>query len=417
MSKKFYQLTRLGRIAQLAAHKVLSPIDTAFFANHTGLTQERAGQLVENQLTTFALPEGIARNLLVNGHLHQVPMVTEEPSVIAAASNGVRLAIQGGGFMVTQPRRLLTGQIVLTEVADVAALSAKITKLKTTLLQVADAAHPSLKRRGGGAKWLNVRELSAHDLSVDLTVDVQQAMGANMLNTMLEAVGAYLQQELAVTVLMSILSNYAPDSIVTATVEIPFSALKTTDFAGNVVAAKIAAASRIAQLDPYRAVTHNKGIMNGVSAAVLAFGNDSRAIESGAHAYAVKDGQYRGLSQWQVVADGLSGELTLPLPIGFVGGATKLLPAVLPNQRLADVHSAEELMQVICALGLAQNLAALKALVTTGIQQGHMALQAKSLAVNAGARPEEVPALVNALQQATTLDLVTAQQLLVQLRK
>ena len=417
LAKKFYQLNRLQRIAYLVKNKMLTLRDAAFFTNHTGLTQERAGQLVENQLTTFALPEGIARNVLVNGKLHQVPMVTEEPSVIAAASNGARLAAFGGGFTATQPQRLLIGQIVLTEVLDIATITAQITDQEAQLLQVADQAHPSLKKRGGGARWLRVRQLSTQELSIDLAVDVQQAMGANMLNSMLEAVADYLQTKLALTPLMSILSNYIPESTVTATVAIPVAVLATATISGATVAAKIVAASHIAQIDPYRAVTHNKGIMNGIDAVVLAFGNDFRAIEAGVHAYAAHDGQYRGLSHWQVNGAELRGELTLPLPVGFVGGATKLLPAVLPNQRLAAVDSAEELMQVICALGLAQNLAALKALVTTGIQQGHMLLQAKSLAVTAGAQPNEVTAVVAALQQATTMDLATAKRLLVQLRQ
>ncbi|MFC6171448.1 hydroxymethylglutaryl-CoA reductase, degradative [Loigolactobacillus jiayinensis] len=417
MPKKFYQLTRLQRIATLLAHKLLSVTDAHFFANNTGLTQERANQLVENQLTTFALPEGLARNLLVNGKLHQVPMVTEEPSVIAAASNGARLAATGGGFRTSQPQRLLLGQIILTDIVDVAATTAMITAHEAELLQVANAAHPSLQQRGGGARWLRVRQLSERELSLDLAVDVQQAMGANMLNTMLEAVATTLQAKWTMPILMSILSNYATESTVTATVDIPITVLATPQFTGISVAKKIAAASHIAQIDPYRAVTHNKGIMNGVDAAVLAFGNDCRVIESGAHAYAARDGQYRGLSQWQVVADQLHGELTLPLPLGFVGGATRLLPAVQPNQRLATVESAQELMQVICALGLAQNLAALKALVTTGIQQGHMRLQAKSLAVTAGAQTAEVAPLIVALQQAPTLDLATAQKLLTKLRQ
>ncbi|MFD0897785.1 hydroxymethylglutaryl-CoA reductase, degradative [Loigolactobacillus binensis] len=417
MSKKFYQLKRLQRIAALVSHKLLTPRDAAFFANHTGLTQERADQLVENQLTTFALPEGLARHLIVNGKTYQVPMVTEEPSVIAAASNGARLAALGGGFTASQPQRILTGQIILAQVTDVAALTAKITAQENDLLQIANAAHPSLQQRGGGARWLRLRQLSEHDLSVDLGVDVQQAMGANMLNTMLEAVAQQLQDRLAAPVLMSILSNYATASLVTVTGAIPVAGLASGQFTGAEVAQRIAAASRIAQLDPYRAVTHNKGIMNGVDAAVLAFGNDFRAIESGAHAYAARDGQYRGLSQWQVDAATLRGQLTLPLPVGFVGGATKLLPAVLPNQRLAAISSAEELMQVIAALGLAQNLAALKALVTTGIQQGHMALQAKSLAVTAGAQPDEVGPLVAALKHASTLDLETTKKLLAALRQ
>lgn len=417
MPKKFYQLSRLERIAALKAEKTLSSSDAAFFRAGKSLTQQRAGQLIENQLTTFSLPEGVVRQLLVNGKVHQVPLVTEEPSVIAAASNGAKLAAAGGGFTTNQPQRLLIGQIIVVDIADMKKLQLQLEQNQASLLKIANAAHPSLQQRGGGAKWLRLRPLSQQELSLDLAVDVQQAMGANMVNTMLEAVAAELRQRLQLTILMSILSNHGPDNLVTAKVALPVSALTTGKTAGALVANKIAAASRIAQLDPYRAVTHNKGIMNGISAAALAFGNDFRAIEAAAHAYAVRDGQYRGLSQWQVEAETLQGKLTLPLPVGFVGGATKALPAVKPNQRLAHIDSAEELMQVLCALGLAQNLAALKALVTTGIQQGHMALQVKSLAISAGAQTDEVLPLSNALKRAQAFDLKTAKRLLQKMRQ
>lgn len=417
MPKKFYQLSRLERLAALQTEKTLTTGDAAFFRAGKSLTQQRAGQLIENQLTTFSLPEGMARQLLVNGKYYQGPMVTEEPSVIAAASNGAKLAVAGGGFTTNQPQRLLIGQIIIIDIADMKKMQLQLKKSKTALLKIANAAHPSLQQRGGGAKWLRLRPLSQQELSLDLVVDVQQAMGANMVNTMLEAVAAELRPHLQATILMSILSNHGPDNLVTAKVALPLEALSTAKINGTLVASKIAAASRIAQLDPYRAVTHNKGIMNGITAAALAFGNDFRAIESAAHAFAVRNGQYRGLSQWQVRAKTLQGELTLPLPVGFVGGATKALPAVKPNQRLAHIDSAEELMQVLCALGLAQNLAALKALVTTGIQQGHMALQVKSLAISAGASTDEVLPLSNALKHAEALDLTTAKQLLHALRQ
>ena len=232
-------------------------------------------------------------------------------------------------------------------------------------------------------------------------------MGANLVNTMTEAVADYLRAHQAPTILMSILSNYATHSLVTARCTVPVDQLRTKTSDGLTVARRIAAASAFAQVDPYRATTHNKGIMNGIDAVVLAMGNDWRAVESGVHAYASRDGQYRGLSQWHVTTDQqLQGELTLPLALGFVGGATRVFPLVAVNQQLAHVTSARDLMRVTAAVGLAQNVAALRALVTDGIQKGHMHLQLRSLALSVGATPAEVPAVV---AQLTSKQPTTAQ--------
>ncbi|PIO84291.1 hydroxymethylglutaryl-CoA reductase, degradative [Loigolactobacillus backii] len=414
---KFYQQSRLQRLTTLRQEGHLDNSAYQYFLNDQGLTQERANQLMENQLTLFPLPEGVARQVLVDGEMHDVPMVTEEPSVIAAASNGAKMAAQGTGFQTKIQNRQMIGQIILENVAQPERTKQNLLMDKTHLLEVANAAHPSIVKRGGGAKDLRVRILGSAFLSVDLIVDVKQAMGANMLNTMLEAVASELTTTRQDNCLMSILSNYATESLVTASCVIPVSVFEIQRLAGNQVAAKICAASQVAQLDPYRAATHNKGIMNGIDAAVIASGNDFRAIESGAQAYAARDGQYRGLSQWHVHEDKLVGALTLPLPLGFVGGATKTLPIVQANQKLAGINSAEDLMRVVAAIGLAQNLAALKALVTTGIQKGHMALQAKSLAISAGATTNEVQWLTAKLLQTKKFDLRTAKLLLRKLRQ
>jgi hydroxymethylglutaryl-CoA reductase len=412
---KFYQQTRLQRIATLVAEGQLTAQEAAFFKTNTGLTQEAADQLIENQLTTFALPEGVARGVQVDGHVHTVPMVTEEPSVIAAASHGAKLLALAGGVQTTIQQRAMVGQVILQPITP--AQLAQVQAATAQLAQVANAAHPSIVARGGGVDSIRYRQLDAQTVSLDLIVDVQEAMGANMLNSMLEAVAAVLRQQFDITVLMSILSNYATTSLVTATGQVPVASLARTGQTGAQVAAGIVNASHIAQIDSYRAATHNKGLMNGIDAVVMASGNDWRAIESGAQAYAARDGQYRGLSTWHIRGEQLVGSLTLPLPVGYVGGAIRVLPAAQPNLALMGVHSAKALASVIAAVGLGQNLAALHALVTSGIQKGHMALQAKSLAATAGATPEEVPLVAAQLQQAPRMDLATAAALLQQLRQ
>jgi hydroxymethylglutaryl-CoA reductase len=411
---KFYQQTRLQRIATLVAEGQLTKQEAAFFKTNTGLTQEAANQLIENQLTTFALPEGVARGVQVDGQVHTVPMVTEEPSVIAAASHGAKMLALAGGVHTTIQRRAMVGQVILQPITP--DQLAQVQAATVYLQQVANAAHPSIVARGGGVEEIRYRQLDANSVSLDLIVDVQEAMGANMLNSMLEAVAAVLRQKFDLTVLMSILSNYATTSLVTAQGQVPVASLARTGQTGAQVAAGIVNASQIAQIDPYRAATHNKGLMNGIDAVVIASGNDFRAIESGAQAYAARDGHYRGLSTWEICDDQLVGTLTLPLPVGYVGGAIRVLPAAQPNLDLMAVHSAKALASVIAAVGLGQNLAALHALVTSGIQKGHMALQAKSLAATAGATPEEVPVLAAKLQQAPRMDLATAQAFLQQLR-
>lgn len=373
--------------------------------------------MIENFITQYSLPEGLALNLVVNDKEYLVPMVTEEPSVIAAASHGAGIVKRVGGFRAKIHERLMLGQVVCENVSDAVALQTYFKENESSLLDCANQAHPSIVKRGGGARWLRSRVLAADLVSLDLAVDVQEAMGANMLNTMLEAVAQKIISECNQDILMSILSNYATECLVSATCQIPVNALAKNGISGEKIAAKLAQASRLAQLDPYRAATHNKGIMNGIDAAVLASGNDWRAIEAGAHAYAVKDGQYRGLSQWYVEGEILKGELTLPLPLGSVGGSISIVPLVKVNHDLLNFKGAKELETVIVSLGLAQNLAALYALVTEGIQKGHMSLQLKSLAVSVGAKDTEIAQVVQLLKQQGLRDSKSAKEILKQLRK
>lgn len=411
---QFYKRTPEQRLAILAETLGLSEAEQQVLKRRAA--QGDAPMLIENYLTTYQLPEGVAVNFRVNGQDYVVPMVTEEPSVIAAASNGAKQLAKAGGITATVHSRLLTGQVVLSDVKVYASIDDWIALHQNELLEVARQAHPSIVKRGGGPKSIRTRDLGEGFVSIDLVVDVKAAMGANMMNTMLEAVAGVVQNRLHHTTLFSILSNAGDQSLTTATVSVPVSQLADQPDKAQQVGKRIAQASRIAQLDPMRAVTHNKGIMNGVDAVVVAMGNDWRAIESAAHAYAVTDGQYRGLSQWRLEGDQLMGTLTLPLPIGIVGGATKVLPLVAINQKMAKVHSPEDLMKLIAAVGLAQNFAALKALVTNGIQQGHMKMQMRSLAMSVGATPSEVSVLTKQLSNTDDPNEVQARQLLSQIR-
>ncbi|WP_125582523.1 hydroxymethylglutaryl-CoA reductase, degradative [Levilactobacillus cerevisiae] len=410
----FYRLSYADRCQQIAQRVQLTQAQLAAIVAHRQASDE---DLIENYLTTYGLPEGVAVNLRVNGRAVTVPMVTEEPSVIAAASNGGRLLTSEAGITTVVDRREVMGQIVFSHVADPTDLQAWLMANQQRLLKVADAAHPSLLSHGGGARSLRVRLLPPNWVSLDLFIDVGEAMGANLVNTLTEAVAAEIKAQRDDDILMSILSNYATHSLVTASCAVPVEQLQTKTIAGADVAQRIAEASDLAQVDPYRAVTHNKGIMNGIDAVVLAMGNDWRAVESGAHAFASRHGQYQGLSKWWVSDGYLHGELKLPLALGFVGGATKVLPLVQVNQQIAQVSSARELMGVTAAVGLAQNVAALRALVTDGIQRGHMSLQRKSLALSVGATPRELPAVVQRLATITQPTTAQAQAALAAVRQ
>ena len=378
--------------------------------------RQRSSGLVENYVTDYALPEGIAVGLKINGHLHAVPMVTEEPSVIAAASNGAGMLSSGQGIKATVLNRRLTGQIVIS-LHDFRRFKVWLHRHKFQLIQIADQAHPTIKNHGGGARELILRKIDRHYYSLDLLVDVSEAMGANVMNSMLEAVADFLNQQFHQITLMSILSNYADHSLVRVIGKVGWKKLATRQMSGQRVAKRIALASSIAQLDIHRAATHNKGIMNGIDAVVIALGNDWRAIESGVQAYAAHQGRYQGLSQWKTSSNDLVGTMVLPLPLGFVGGATRVLPLAKVNQQIAQVHSARDMMRLVAALGLAQNLAALRAIVTDGIQRGHMYLQMRSLAMSAGASSQELPLVTAQLRRMKRPSLEIARRIVQNLKQ
>ena len=415
-SKKSYQ----ERLELLKAQALLSPDRQESLEQDEQMSVAVADQLSENVVGTFSLPYSLVPEVLVNGQEYTVPYVTEEPSVVAAASYASKIIKRAGGFTAQVHERQMIGQVALYQVANPEQAQEKIASKKAELLELANQAYPSIVKRGGGARDLHVEQIKGETdfLVVYLHVDTQEAMGANMLNTMLEALKPVLEELSQGQSLMGILSNYATDSLVTASCRIAFRYLSRQKDQGQEIAEKIALASQFAQVDPYRAATHNKGIFNGIDAILIATGNDWRAIEAGAHAFASRDGSYQGLSQWtlDLEREELVGEMTLPMPVATKGGSIGLNPRVALSHELLGNPSAKELAQIIVSIGLAQNFAALKALVSTGIQQGHMKLQAKSLALLAGASESEVAPLVDRLIADKTFNLETAQRYLENLR-
>ncbi|MBP2623739.1 hydroxymethylglutaryl-CoA reductase, degradative [Streptococcus oricebi] len=414
----FSKKTRLERLDFLAQKGLLSKEKEEFLAKNETLPLNVAEQMAENTLASLALPYALVPDFLVNGQTYQVPFVTEEPSVVAAASFAAKIIKRSGGFNSLVHERQMIGQVALYQVPDQLEARKKILSAQAELLDLANAAYPSILKRGGGARSLWV-ESKEDFLLVYLSLDSQEAMGANMLNTMLEALSPELERLSQGQSLMAILSNYATNSLVTATCEVDLRYLSRNKEEAQEIAQKMELASRLAQIDPYRASTHNKGIFNGIDALVLATGNDWRAIEAGAHTYAARSGQYRGLSKWTLDPDQrkLRGELTLPMPIASKGGSIGLNPTVEASFELLGQPQARELASIIVAVGLAQNFAALKALVTTGIQAGHMKLQAKSLALQAGAQQEEIAPLVKELIAGKNFNLQAAKENLEKLRE
>jgi hydroxymethylglutaryl-CoA reductase len=382
----------VARAAGIALDEIAGALDQG------GLSAETADKIVENVIGTYALPFGIATNLRVNGKDFLAPMVVEEPSVIAAASNAAKMVRAGGGFEAKADASIMTCQVQVYDVPDLQAGSSRILGEKDDLLAQADRAAAEMVALGGGARDLEVRPLAAGMLVVHLYVDCLDAMGANTVNTVAEAVGDRIAALAGGKRGLRILSNLSDRRGVRVSCEVPAEALSNDAASGNEVIAGIVNASRFAEADPHRAATHNKGIMNGVDAVCVATGNDWRAAEAGAHAFAARTGRYGPLSTWAetVLANGsrgLRGSLEMPLALGIVGGTLRSHPAARLAIRLVGARSAAELASVAASVGLATNLAALRALATDGIQKGHMALHARSVAIAAGARADEVDAV------------------------
>jgi len=405
--------TMVSEATGVAASRIAEALDGG------GLDAETADKFVENVIGTYGLPYGVTLNVRVNGQDHVVPMVVEEPSVVAAASNAAKMVRAGGGFQADLDPPLMIGQVQLIDVKDAAGATAAILAAKDEILAKADRAVPGLVARGGGARDLEVRTLGEPSdamIVAHILMDCRDAMGANLINTVAEAVADRLAELARGRVGLRILSNLCDRRCVRVRCRVPAAMLATEAMDGDAVIDGIVNASRFAELDPYRAATHNKGIMNGIDAVVIASGNDWRAVEAGAHAYAARSGRYSPLSIWRRDGDALVGTLELPLALGTVGGTLRVHPSARLSLEMMGVTEANQLAACAAAVGLASNLAAVRALATDGIQRGHMALHARSVALAAGAAGSEVEAAAAIIVGARDITVEAARRALVVLR-
>ena len=416
MTKKFYKMTLAERHEYLLQNSNLKAEDLETWLPSSGLSFETADHMIENAVGLFSLPLGIAQNFIVNGKPVLVPMVVEEPSVVAAVSYMAKLA-QPGGFKAWMHSQEMIGQVQLLDLVDLNTARSLIESHKPELLEQVRALNPGLTRHGGGVRELEVRRIEQSPIGsflvVHLILDAADAMGANMVNTAVESLAPLLAALTGARAHLRILSNLSDRRLATAEVSLSLEKLAFEGFGGEQVRDGVIEAWAFAEADPYRAATHNKGIMNGVDAVLLATGNDWRAVEAGAHAYAARGDHYSSLSTWTAGEDGsLKGSLTLPLAIGIVGGATRVHPAAKTNLKLMGVEHASDLGEIIASVGLAQNLAALRALATEGIQKGHMTLHARQVALAAGAADEQVEALARELTAVGKITLSEATRIL-----
>ncbi|WP_333594837.1 hydroxymethylglutaryl-CoA reductase, degradative [Anaerospora hongkongensis] len=414
--KGFYKLSPQQRLEEVAKFSSLSEEEVSLLAKTGALSIEAADHMIENVFSVMPLPMGIAVNFTINGKDYLIPMAVEEPSVVAAASNAARMARVKGGFFTSNTGPIMRAQIQIVNVADPYAARFKLFEAREKLIEIANSQDPMLISLGGGMKDLEVQIVPSPlgtMVVMHLIADTRDAMGANTVNTMAEALAPYIEQITGGKVYLRILSNLADKRLVRVRTVIDKETVGGEDVVDGIVWAYTFAA-----VDPYRAATHNKGIMNGIIPAVTATGNDTRAIEAGAHAYAARNGRYTSLTVWEKNKDGdLVGTIEVPMAVGLVGGATKVHPVARLAVKILDVKSAVELGEVIAAVGLAQNLTALKALATEGIQRGHMSLHARNVAVAAGATPDIIDQVVAEMVKARKVRQDYAEELVKQVKK
>jgi hydroxymethylglutaryl-CoA reductase len=412
----FYQLGRDERLAQIQAFSGLDDSAVQALKDSSALPFELLDRLVENAIGGFTVPVGLATNMIVDGRDILVPMATEESSVIAAVGNTARQCRDTGGFFTSISGTEMIAQVQLVKLTDPWAARGKILEHKDEIAEICNRCDPVLVKLGGGFRDLEVRIVEGRlgpMVVVHLIVDTRDAMGANAVNTMAETLAPQLGQWTGGKHHLRILSNLADRRVARAR-----AVWKADSIGGAEVVEGIMLAADFADHDPYRAATHNKGIMNGVSAVALATGNDTRAIEAGAHAYAARSGHYRSLSRYEITPEGdLAGSIELPMALGLVGGATKVHPTAQACLKILSVQSAAELSRIVAAVGLAQNFGALKALSTVGIQQGHMALHAQNVAIAAGAIGEEIAEIARQMAEKKSVRQDVAEALLEKLRK
>ncbi|MEP7453873.1 hydroxymethylglutaryl-CoA reductase, degradative [Phyllobacterium sp. SB3] len=415
-------LSPAKRLEQVAQAAQLDEQSRSVLAAPDALPVERANGMIENVIGTFQLPLGIATNFLINGQDYLVPMAVEEPSVVAAASYMARVVRGCGGFLTSSTAPVMRAQVQVLGTSDPYGARLAILGARDEIISAANARDAVLVKFGGGCRDIEVHIFPSTSrgpmVVLHLLVDVRDAMGANTVNTMAEAVSPIVERITGGEVRLRILSNLADLRLARARIEVTEEALATKEFSGRRMIEGIVDAYELAAIDPYRAATHNKGIMNGVDPVVVATGNDWRAIEAGAHAYAARSGRYISLSTWEVSAKGtLVGTIEMPMALGLVGGATRTHPAAQAALQILNVETAAELAEVTVAVGLAQNMAALRALATEGIQRGHMALHARNVAIGAGALGEEIDAVARTLAADHDVRSVRAEEILAELRK
>ena len=405
------------RLAALIERAHLEQNDAAALAGADMLPLSVANGMIENVVGKFELPLGVATNFQVNGKDYLVPMAVEEPSVVAAASYMAKIARDWGGFKAETTDPIMRAQIQILGVNDPQKAKEQILQARAELIDMANSKDKVLVSLGGGCRDIEVHLFEDTPVGsmvvVHLLVDVRDAMGANAVNSMAEMLAPRIEAITGGRVRLRILSNLADKRLVNVNVRLPPEAFDTKDLKGTEVVEGVVEACALAMIDPYRATTHNKGVMNGIDPVVVATGNDWRAIEAGAHAYAAQSGRYTSLTRWELDEEGaLVGQIELPMALGLVGGATKTHPAAQAALRLMDVSSAAELAQVTAAVGLAQNLAALRALATEGIQRGHMALHARNIAITAGASGNDIDRIARELVESGDVTVDRAKELL-----
>lgn len=414
--KGFYKLSPQQRLEEVAKFSSLTEEEVSLLAKTGALSIEAADHMIENVFSVMPLPMGIAVNFTINGKDYLIPMAVEEPSVVAAASNAARMARVKGGFFTSNTGPIMRAQIQIVNVADPYAARFKLFEAREKLIEIANSQDPMLISLGGGMKDLEVQIVPSPlgtMVVMHLIADTRDAMGANTVNTMAEALAPYIEQITGGKVYLRILSNLADKRLVRVRTVIDKETVGGEDVVDGIVWAYT-----FASVDPYRAATHNKGIMNGIIPAVTATGNDTRAIEAGAHAYAARNGRYTSLTVWEKNKDGdLVGTIEVPMAVGLVGGATKVHPVARLAVKILGVKSAVELGEVIAAVGLAQNLTALKALATEGIQRGHMSLHARNVAVAAGATPDIIDQVVAEMVKARKVRQDYAEELVKQVKR
>ena len=414
---KFRELDPADRLAAVCSAAHLNKSEQQALSGESALPISIANGMIENVIGKFELPLGVAANFMINGKDYLIPMAVEEPSVVAAASYMAKIARQCDGFTTSSTSPVMRAQIQLIRVADPFDTKQNLLQAEEEIIALANSKDQVLLDMGGGCKEIEVHVFEDSPIGpmvvLHLLVDVRDAMGANTVNTMAEMVAPLVEKITGAIVRLRILSNLADRRLVKAKVQLSAKALSTQQLSGLEVAEGIVEACALALIDPYRAATHNKGIMNGIDPVLVATGNDWRAVEAGAHAYAARNGQYESLSQWKIDSnEHLVGTLELPLAVGLVGGATKTHPSAQAALKLMNVHSASELAEVIAAVGLAQNLAALRALSTEGIQKGHMALHARNIAILAGATGAEVDRIASEIIGIDDVTVDRAKELL-----